>query len=467
MTRILRSRIRFLIKDDSGQMLPITGLVLVATLGLGGFVLDTGRCLYARRELQASTDAAALAGAEALPGSNAVSVATTYSSVGTNLNAHPNLPGVSFVTGYPKVECLSTLSAEGMSCVSPANGNAMAVKQQITLNMYFMQLIGSNTLTLVTSSTASMRGASTVPYNVAIIVDSTASMNSTDSDSSCNSTRVNCALQGVQVLLHNLSPCPSSASACGTVTNSNVANPVDVVSLFTFPPVSSATQAQNDYNCSGTHPTIAPYTDPTVPQYQIVGYSSDYRTSDTASSLSTASNIVKAANGKSGCTGLQAIGGDGTYIAGSIYAAQASLVTEAQNHPGSQNVLIILSDGDAGASSSKMPNASTTSGTYASSNRQCQQAITAAAAATKAGTKVYSVAYGATSSGCLTDTGLSPCTTMQKIASGPQYFYSDYTAAGGSSSCTSAAQPTSGLSQIFTQIAGDLTVGRLIPDGTT
>jgi hypothetical protein len=56
---------------------------------------------------------------------------------------------------------------------------------------------------------------------------------------------------------------------------------------------------------------------------------------------------------------------------------------------------------------------------------------------------------------------------MQQMASSSQYFFSDYTATGGSGSCISASQPTTSLNQIFTQIAGDMTVARVIPDGTT
>jgi len=55
---------------------------------------------------------------------------------------------------------------------------------------------------------------------------------------------------------------------------------------------------------------------------------------------------------------------------------------------------------------------------------------------------------------------------MQQIASSPGYFFSDYTATGGSSSCISAAQPVTSLSQIFQVIAGDFTVARLIPNNT-
>ncbi len=458
-----------LMADESGQMLPIVALMMVSLMGMAGFSFDVGRCLYASHLLQASTDAAALAGASALPNSNAATVATQYSSVSGNLNASNSLSGVSMVSGYPKVVCLTTLTNEGMACVSPGNGNAVAVKQQVTVPLTFLQVIGKRSMTLGASATAAMRGATAAPYNVAIVIDSTQSMNDKDSDSNCSATRMNCALSGVQILLQSLSPCLASKSSCGSVTNSNVPSPVDTVSLFTFPGVTSTTQATYDYDCSSkTSPTIAKYTDPTLPTYQIVGFSSDYRTSDTATALSSTSNIVKAAGGASGCTGLQAVGGVGTYFAGVIYAAQAALVTQQKANPGTKNVLIILSDGDASATSSNMPNASTSTGTYASTKNQCHQAITAAAAATKAGTNVYAVAYGATSSGCSQDSpAITPCATMQGIASATQYFYSDYTASGGSSSCISSAQSTTGLNQIFTRIAGDLTVGRLIPDGTT
>ena len=78
---------------------------------------------------------------------------------------------------------------------------------------------------------------------------------------------------------------------------------------------------------------------------------------------------------------MQAPGGEGTFFAGAIYAAQDSLVAAQAANPKAQNVMIILSDGDASASSSAMPGASTTSGVYPSTKNQCQQAVTAAAAA--------------------------------------------------------------------------------------
>ena len=259
------------------------------------------------------------------------------------------------------------------------------------------------------------------------------------------------------------------------LTSGVAANSVDRVSIFTFPNVTTSTTS-SEYTCSGS-PSTQAYTTPTpgassyAPSgttYQITGYLSDYRTSDTAASLNTSSYLTEATGGKSGCSGMQTPGGQGTYYAGVIYAAQASLVAQKTANPTSQNVMIILSDGDASTTSGHLSGILKANGLYPSLYDQCQQAVTAAAAATTAGTKVYTVAYGAEASGCSTDTpSITPCQTMQQMASSSQYFFSDYTATGGSSSCISASQPTTNLNQIFTQIAGDLTVARVIPDGTS
>ena len=393
------------------------------------------------------------------------------------MNATANLANVTMVSGYPKLLCLTTLSNMGMSCVAPANANAIQVKQQTTVPMLFARIFGKTSLTLTATSTASMRGSGLTPYNVAIIVDTTASMSDTDSDSQCSTTRLACSLAGVQTFLHQLAPCLSDETTCGAAVSGVVANPVDQVSLFTFPNMTVGT-VYKEYDCSTSNPTIDPYTfpsstgssyTPSTDTYEVVNFASDYRTSDTASTLNPNSDIVMAVGGKSGCSGMADPGGEGTYYAGAIYAAEAALNAEQVANPRSQNVLILISDGDASASSSAMPGASTTSGTYPSTKQQCHQAINAAAAAAAAGTKVYAVAYGAEASGCSTDTSpsITPCQTMEGIASSPQYFFSDYTQSGTTGSCISASQPTSNLNQIFTDIAGDLTVARLIPNGTT
>lgn len=469
-----------------GQALILVTLSLPVFMGLAGLVFDLGRIYAAQSALNASSQAAALAGGEAMaqPGATTTTVTTAvtaYSSVAGNNNASPLLSGASLVSGYPTLPCLTTVETLfSIACYGPSSSNAIVVKQQVTVLTVFLRLLGAKSVTLTATATASMKGSTAGPYNIALIVNSTHSMTSDDSDSYCKNTRLYCAMGGVQVLLNTLSPCLASESSCGTVTKGMVANSVDRVALYTFPPVTALT-AVDDYNCGKTAPTTVGYTIPFpgTSTYQIVGFSSDYRTSDTASSLYTSSNIVAAAGGNGGTPCIQAVGGFGTYYAQAITLAQADLVTEQGKFPNSQNVIIMLSDGDATAScttfvggvctAGDMVGASKTSGTYTSTVQECNQAVTAAATAAKAGTRIYSVAYGAEAAGCTTDTApsITPCQTMQQIASAPAYFFSDYNATGGTTTCVSASQPVTNLNQIFQVIGADLTVAKLLPNGTT
>ena len=132
--------------------------------------------------------------------------------------------------------------------------------------------------------------------------------------------------------------------------------------------------------------------------------------------------IAAGASGQSNCTGIKAPGGEATYYAQVIYAAQAALASEQAANPGSQNAIILLTDGDATACAS---NANTTAGAcnsksellasegtlngtgtktsnptgyqsyaYPSALGECGQAVLAAQAAANAGTTVYTIGYG-------------------------------------------------------------------------
>jgi hypothetical protein len=467
---------------------------MVFLLAFAGFVIDAGRLYISYNELQSSTNAAALAGAQALPSSSAAAVATSFSGVSGALNAKPNLPNVTMASGYPDTWCDSTSPLlTGIACGTPALANAIRVKQQVTVPLTFLRLVGIGSFTITATATAAAKGSTNGPFNVAILVDTTDSMSDTDSDSNCASTRLNCALAGVQTLLNELSPCSASLSSCGAITanasggGGNVAKAVDKVSLFAFPAVST-TSAKADYN-GGTLTTEAYATPfPATSTYQIVNFSSDYRSSDSAASLYGSSNLAEAVGTSKSKGNMQAKGGYGTYYAQAIYQAQAALAAAASAN--TQNVLIILSDGNATSKPGDIPGASTTKPTYPSAFYQCQQAIAAAKAATAAGTWVYAVAYGAEASGCLSDNtacggsgalgtdgdcvpkgfatapAITPCTTMQGMASDATKFFSDYKATGSSGTCVAASRPTSSLNQIFTDIGGDLTLARLIPNGT-
>ena len=533
------------VRSDRGQVLPVVAVMLTLFLGVTGFAVDLGRVMLTKSELQAATDAAAMAGAQALPNSTAVTQAATYSGVAGAHNVSANLPPVTRVSGYPLAKCLKTLLAQGQACLSPAGANAVQVKEQTVLPMTFASFVGYKSMTIQASATAASRGGAPTPYNVAIILDTTASMNIVDSD--CGATQIACALSGIRTFLANLNPCAASVGTC-TTSGGVAQNAVDQVALFTFPNQSVASIGV-DSSCTQPIPgpinnygfyTLAPYGNLTTPYgtttpwayvaaatawsfpsqtatsyapmsvpsiingqnimttYQITGFLSDYRASSTATSLNTNSTLVKAVGGTPGCGGILPPNYEAvydTYYAGVFYAAKAALLAQQSANPGTQNVIIFLSDGDANApvnnnSYAQLPGGSSfnytvlpsagSSGLYPSSVDECGQAVKAAADAAALGIHVYSIAYGSEATGCSTDTvsgyysngtsykSASPCNTMASIASAPQYFYSDtYNVANANPANCAASQPVQSLSAIFTSIAADLTTARLIPDSVT
>lgn len=446
-----------------GQALVLVMVLLVAFLGASALVVNLGALYYSYQELQAATQAAALAGAQYLPNSSGATViakATQYSAVTGGLNTHSNLLNVAMVSGYPLLKCFTST---GVSCSTPSGYNGIVVKQQATVPMYFAKVFGVSSVAVTATATAGAPGPGgrNGPYNVMMVLDTTASMS--NNDNNCGDTRINCALAGVRTLLGTLSPCAANLANCGAVTNFNVPNPVDEVGLTVFPGLSSATYAQYDYDCSNNVPNnfISKYTASPLPTYQIVPFSSDYRTSDTAGSLNATSDIVLAARGVAGCNeGVDVVGGVGTFYAGAITVAQTALQNNAR--PNSTNVLIFLSDGDANATNANLVGYPST--------QECHQAITAAQAAAGAGTWVYSIAYGAALSGCGTDTApaITTCAAMQQIASSPGHIPdgSKFFSVAGGVSCP-GARSTASLNQIFTAIGGDLTLARLLPNNTT
>lgn len=478
--------LRFALKDQNAQVLPLIAFIMIGILGMAAMVADVGDVYYSYNELQASTNAAAMAGAEGLPYNSpttnqAVINAEEYSSDAGRLNALSNLNAAKPAI---KLACLTTGLGAAVPCVptgiGAATANLVQVTQTAKVKTYFAVIFGQPSVSLSATATALMRGTATVPYNVAIVIDTTASMATTDTNCGRNMTRLQCALGGVQTLLQELTPC--SASGCGGLSNGNYSNALDRVALFTFPEASSGTTIANDYNCSGKSPSITPYTYPSAtgttyspgassPTYQVTPYMSNYRSSDDSSSLSTASgsDVVLATGAQSGC-GMQDPGGEGTYYAGVIYAAQASLLGQqainTANGQDSKNVLILISDGAATSSKSQMSSSGLlSSGVYPSYNDECQQAVAAASAATTQGTTVYSIAYGSQSSGCTTDSSTyrSPCATMAGIASTPAQFYSDYLQSGSGSTCQSTNSVTS-MNGIFDQIVKNLSAARLVPN---
>jgi Flp pilus assembly protein TadG len=574
-----------LIRDESGQTIVVFSFMLIAMLALAGFVIDIGRAMVVNNQLRTTTIASALAGANEMPNGDYATVAMTYSActappagsgitTGCTANQHNASSWLGTVTTAATGYCSSFVaSALNISCTNMGSGrvNALVVTQTVTMPTLFMKIVGIPSLTFSESQTAAWKGAARNPYNVAVIVDASGSMNTVDAGSDgCNNSQAAfaCALYGVQTFLEKLTPCSGSGN-CDSGTNA-----LDKVALYAFPGLSNAQAVSDDVNCNtvikpanvsfpsdggfGENDTTVYYgfpgssftgsaLTPNPPIYQLVGFSSDYRESNATSSLDGDSTLVKAVGGggtpncryvpqgyyyKSSAYGkgnagnwggIQAAGGADTYYAGILYQAQSDLYSEYQarlNPPSgsnavptqTSNVIVILSDGDANASSTNLGGMqgvpycqsyswgwprtclqwgtqnqltanNNRSGTFPSYNHQCQQAITAAQAATNGTwptsqssstpvkTTVFTVAYGSETGTCPGES-LSPCDTMREMASSyttmPSQqdadFYSDYLAThtgNADTSCTSSNGVTS-IPDIFQDIASTLSASKVM-----
>jgi hypothetical protein len=424
-------------RGRSGVSAAVTALLLVPVVGSVGLAVDIGHVLAARQSLQASTDAAALAGAQDIAtGTDPAATVAAYGARGHNKVLDLT---VTLAAGYPQLRCFKST---GAPCVGPTPANGIVVRQQTAVQTYFTRLFGLSSIPIAATATAGAAGGKPMPLNVMLVLDTTASMNNRDYNCSLNNaTRLGCALAGVRTLLGELSPS------------------VDQVGLMVFPGL-QANQAKYDYDCSsGTSPRVVAYNK--NPVYQVVAASSDFRASDDAKGLNTSSDLALAAGGGDGSCrgGISAVGGVSTFYADAISQAQSALVATAK--PGMQNVIVFLSDGDANASKNNMPPGRATN--------ECHQAIAAAKEAAAASTWVYSIAYGASVSAgdsCSTDKpSISACSTMQQIASDPAKFFSDNT--GGSNACSAAANDIADLVSIFQKIAQTLQKPRLLADNTT
>jgi hypothetical protein len=342
-----------------------------------------------------------------------------------------------------------------------------------------------------------------------LVMDTTASMGS-GSDTGCvagsmsSYTPENCAQFGVQTLLSGLSPCASNLANCGS------SPAVDQVGLMVFPGLCSdtatgihgsqasggncpntttltnttanPTYAPDDFLCPATDPPIANYNN--NPAYLILGFSGNntaqnYRLSDTAA-LNQSSDLFKTVGAGTNKCGVPTPGGEGTFYAGVITAAQQYLTANHTN--GIQDVMILLSDGDPTANGTQMGGNVKQTVTFAGMNNglysttaECTQAVNAANYAKSykqadgKSTVIYSVSYGSETTGCTsgeTAPYTTPCATMQGIASVPnsQYFFSvpNSTTKGGTI-CTGAV-PITKLDQVFVAIKTDLQGSRLIPN---
>jgi Flp pilus assembly protein TadG len=410
-------------RDRRGATAVLFAVMATGLVGTVGLTVDVARVFAAKSAFTAATQAASLAGAQALLQTNATQ--TTVAAAVTSWTSANPPANVTVSRTTTTLSCV-TATANLPSC-SGSNPNAVNVSQTGTVSTHFLKAFGYPSFSLAATSAAAKAGGQGTPLNVMFVLDSTASMNTADSGCTVpgikSPTRYQCALYSVQSVLKVMQPSMAS------------------VGLMAFP--GTARQFTPASPCP-TQPSATPYLSSTI-YYQIgTGLSTTYNNG--SGTLSHTSTIVEAVGDYSSSpalTGCQtAKGGEGTYIAEVLTKAQAALPVVA----GTKNVIILLSDGDAGASQAQLNNQS---GKVA---KQCGQYVTAAQAATTAGTSVYAVAYGAPSSGCSTGDTYNPCTALKAAASDSTMFYST----NNTCTATVSGNNVTNLPTIFTQIATTL-----------
>ncbi|SEE51034.1 TadE/TadG family type IV pilus assembly protein [Bradyrhizobium erythrophlei] len=441
--------------DRSGVAGVVFAVSATALIGMSGFAVDVGIVLSARQALQANTNAAVLSGAYQWSKTGGTESAALNTAQNWNV-AHP-VSNVSGITSTASAVCVSPSQTSGLPTCGNGVNNTVVLKQTGTVPTYFIKLLGFTSWTVSASAAAAKAGNPTKPLNVMFVLDTTQSMATTSDNTGCkipgksNPTRLNCALYGVQLVLKQLDPQYAQ------------------VGLMVFPGMSKT------WTPCGS-PSVTKY-GATGITYQVIHNALDTNFATAPGKLNDTSSFIKTVGDGTSVTGcLQAPGGEGTFYGQVMSAAQAAL--QSQGSSTRQNVIILLSDGEANASSGMDSTYAATacSPTSVCSRhiaQQCNQAVVAAQNATTSGTWVYAIAYGAggAGTGCPTyGSGSSavydspngknasvwtPCTALQKIASDQARFYST------SSSCSSTNAYTD-VATAFQQVGSTLTQPRLV-----
>jgi Flp pilus assembly protein TadG len=143
--------VKHLKRDQRGQAFVITVLMIATLLGLTALVLDVGSWFRAHRQLQATADAAALAGAQELPANpgNASSLANDYAAKNTS-----GLQGVTVNLSQTYV-ANDTIKVH---VAKPAEG-------------FFSKVFGINSVNEGASATARVAGMKSALYVAPIVVN--------------------------------------------------------------------------------------------------------------------------------------------------------------------------------------------------------------------------------------------------------------------------------------------------------
>jgi len=394
---------------QSGQILVLLALVLVVLLGISALVIDLGYAYYTQRSLQASADAAALAGASGLPDSStAVDRAREYAGSPGGKNRRGNIPPVQTEV---TMRCIS---------VAPCNPvNAIVVVERTVVPTKFARVLGFDEIEVSARATACSPCGSR-PLDVMLVLDRTGSMCMTHSgafDPSC--TDLENAREGMLEFVSFMDPT------------------IDRIGLAVLPPALGS-------RCSTPSGLAHANYNSTSSSYVLVPLSDDFKTNG---ELNRSSQLVST---------IECVRAGGvTSYATALEKAQGELA--AHGRPEAPDVIVFLSDGAANYGPSYYSNSSN----YR--RRPCRQGVTSAGAIKSAGTTIYSIGYDLDAQ----NGGANVCESFTGADESPSITAYEALRQIASDSSTFFNKPAPGdLSVIYTTIASEIGGARLVDDGT-
>ncbi|MDX6566189.1 MAG: hypothetical protein QOE10_1851 [Gaiellales bacterium] len=313
-------------RSERGQAFALMVIALIALLGTAAIVMDVGFAWYAKRQVQASADAAALAGAQELPD---VVAATSRANQYAALNTPTNLSNFSV-----NVTTRCSVAATTSNWCGPGKAyqaNTIAVTETGKTPTWFANVFGLNHFDVKGVATA-CQPCSSSPVDIVIVLDRTGSMCSPQgSGGEC--LDLDNAKDGIRTLLNIMDP------------------NIDTVGLVALPPFNNnVTNAVCDNNSTSNTVTIngKNVSPSNYDQANLVYLNdpllSDFKTS-AASPLNPASNLFKHTvddtSGTHNC--IQSFGS--TSYDEALAAAQAEL--DKDGRPGVPHFIVFMTDGEA------------------------------------------------------------------------------------------------------------------------
>src|SRR5215475_7156124 len=140
--------------SERAQVIPLVVVFMVTLLVFCGLVIDLGNAYRVQQALQASTDAAAAAGAGQLTMSypanaaNATAQANLFGSATGGKNIIGGVPG-SNVTETVQTSCV--IQNPNLPC---NNANTVTVTQKASVPTFFLGILGYNSIGISTSASA-------------------------------------------------------------------------------------------------------------------------------------------------------------------------------------------------------------------------------------------------------------------------------------------------------------------------